>query len=375
MKTTKIFSRNLQAYLDKELLIINQGGSSSSKSYSILQLLYQIAITSKTKKIISIVSYTFPHLKLGVIRDFENILIEEGVIIENIRNKTELTYQIGQCIIEFFSADNLSKVHGPRRDILFINECNHLSYEVYTQLQIRTKKAVFLDFNPVREFWVHTDVIPNEKHILIKSTYKDNCYLDANIIEKIESRKGNENWWKVYGLGEVGRLEGTIFDNWVYGQFENSLPYVYGLDFGVKDPDAMVKVAVDNKLKVIYLDEIIYKSNQSTDKLYDEINRKIEKRNALIVADSAGLRTIKDLQAKGLNIKSVTKNKILEDIKTISNYQIILTENSYNLAKELMNYVWLDKKGEVPIDEQNHGLDGLRYACTVLIHKKKKSIR
>ena len=375
MKTTKIFSKNLDAYINKELLIINQGGSSSSKSYSILQLLYQIAKTSKSKKIISIVSYTFPHLKLGVIRDFENILNEENIIIENIRNKTELTYEIGQSVIEFFSCDNLSKVHGPRRDILFINECNHLTYEVYTQLQIRTRGSVFLDFNPVREFWVHTEVIPKEKNCLIKSTYLDNCYLDASIINKIESRKHNTNWWQVYGLGEVGRLEGTIFDNWTYGQFDNSLPYVYGLDFGVKDPDAMVKVAVNNKDKVIYLDEIIYKTNQSTDVLYSEIIKTIEKRNALIIADSAGLRTIKDLQGKGLNVKSVSKNKILDDIKIISNYQMVITETSYNLAKELINYVWLDKKGEVPADDHNHILDGIRYACTVLINKKKRTIK
>jgi phage terminase large subunit len=375
MKTTKIFSKNLQAYIDRNLLIINQGGSSSSKTFSVLQLLYQIAITSKSKKIISIVSYTFPHLKLGAIRDFENILIEECIVIENIRNKTELTYQVGNCIIEFFSADNLSKVHGPRRDILFINECNHLSYDVYTQLVIRTKKAVFLDYNPVREFWVHTEVIPKEKHVLIKSTYKDNCYLDQSIIDKIESRQSNENWWRVYGLGEVGYLEGTIFNSWIYGEFDNSLPYVYGLDFGVKDPDAMIKVAVNHKTKQIYLDEIIYKNNQNTDTLYREISAKISKRNALIIADSAGLRTIKDLQLKGLNVKSVVKNKILDDIKLISNYQLVLTENSYNLAKELMNYVWADKKGEVPIDDQNHGLDSVRYATTVLINKKKKIIR
>jgi phage terminase large subunit len=360
MKTTKIFSKNLKSYLNKTSLIINQGGTSSSKTFSILQLLFIVANKSKKPLIISVVSYALPHLKLGAIRDFDKILLDAGINVDKIKNKTDLYYRIGNSIIEFFSADNLAKVHGPRRDILFLNECNHLKYDVYTQLRIRTRICTFLDYNPTNEFWVHEEVIPNEQHDFIKSTYKDNYYLDAKIIEQIESRKGNENWWRVYGLGEVGRLEGAILTNWKFGEFDNTLPFGFGLDFGVKDPDALLKVAIDRKNKLIYWKEEIYQSGNSTGELAQLIKTRITSNN-LIIAESASPRTIIDLRSQGLNIKAVEKGKIVDDIKMLQDWTIIVDPESYNLQKELNNWTWLDKKGEVPLDDFNHLLDAGRY--------------
>lgn len=360
MKTTKVFSKNIDSYVKKKNLIINQGGTSSSKTFSILQLLFLIAHESKKTLIISVVSYALPHLKLGAVRDFDNILIDAGINVDKIKNKTDLYYRIGNSIIEFFSADNLAKVHGPRRDILFLNECNHLKYDVYTQLRIRTRICTFLDYNPTNEFWVHENVIPNEEHDFIKSTYKDNDYLDAGIIEQIESRRNNENWWRVYGLGEVGRLEGAILTNWTFGEFDYTLPYGFGLDFGVKDPDALVRVAIDRKNKRMFWKEEIYQSGNSTGELATLIKSKTEN-NKLIIAESASPRTIIDLRSQGLNIKPVEKGKIIDDIKMLQDWIIIIDPESYNLQKELNNWTWLDKKGEVPLDDFNHLLDAARY--------------
>jgi len=360
MKTTKVFSKNIDSYVKKKNLIINQGGTSSSKTFSILQLLFLIAHESKKPLVISVVSYALPHLKLGAVRDFDNILIDAGINVDKIKNKTDLYYRIGNSIIEFFSADNLAKVHGPRRDILFLNECNHLKYDVYTQLRIRTRICTFLDYNPTNEFWIHEKVIPNEEHDFIKSTYKDNDYLDAGIIEQIESRKNNENWWRVYGLGEVGRLEGAILTNWTFGEFDYTLPYGFGLDFGVKDPDALVRIAIDRKNKRMYWKEEIYQSGNSTGELATLIKSKTEN-NKLIIAESASPRTIIDLRSQGLNIKPVEKGKIIDDIKMLQDWMIIIDPESYNLQKELNNWTWLDKKGEVPLDDFNHLLDAARY--------------
>lgn len=373
MNTTKVFSENIKAYNAGTNLIVNPGGTSSSKTYSILQLLLLIALYSPKPLVISIVSYSLPHLKLGAMRDFENILIGEGIMVDDVKNKTDLFYKIGQSVIEFFSVDNLAKVHGPRRDILYMNECNHVkSYDIYTQLSIRTKECVFLDYNPSREFWVHTDVLPNEEHKLIRSTYLDNDYLDQNIIRQIESRKSNENWWKVYGLGEVGRLEGAILQNWIFGDFNTSIPYGYGLDFGVTDPDAMVKVAVDNSNRKIYWKEELHQNRLSTRQLYDAI----QSRNVgskLIIADSQAKRTILDLKSMGLkNIQGVVKNPIVQDIKTLLDYQLIIDPESYNLQRELNNWVWLDKKGEIPLDAFNHLIDAGRYYSQTIIKPYKR---
>lgn len=371
MNTTKVYEKNLGHYIDNSPLIINQGGTSSSKTFSVLQLLFTIAFLSKKRLIISIVSYSLPHLKLGAMRDFESILIGEGYNIKEIKDHTNNFYRINNSIIEFFSADNLGKVHGPRRDLLYLNECNHLKYEIYNQLAIRTRGTIFLDFNPTRQFWVHDEVIPNEKHSFIKSTYLDNNFLDGNTIARIETRKKNINWWTVYGLGEVGKLEGAIIQNWVFGEFNELLPYSYGFDFGVRDPDALVKVAVDKKNKKIFWKEELYKNNLSTDNLVSELSH-IDK-NKMIIAESATPRTIKDLKSKGFNIRAVKKSKIVDDIKVLTSYDLIIDNNSYNLGKELNNWVWLDKKGNIPLDDYNHLIDAARYGTMIYLNSKKKN--
>lgn len=356
----------MDAFQDKANLIINQGSTGSSKTWSLLQLLYLIAKQSEEGLVISITSYALPHLKMGAIRDFDKILIEFGVNPGDICNKTENIYKVGKSIIEFFGIEgNLAKVHGPRRDILFINEANKkITYDIFDQMHTRTRVCTFLDYNPTAEFWVHTEVMPNFKHNYIHSTWRDNPYLSETEKQKIlgkYDKKGFENWVKVYGEGEIGILEGQIFVNWTFGEFDNTLPYGYGLDFGYHpDPDAMVKVAIDEKRKKIYLDECFYNTGQSTADLRQAVISSKEKPEDLVVADCADPRMIKEL--KGLNVHAVTKDgSVSEWIKIMLEYEIISTETSYNLMRERDNYIWSDKKAGIPIDAFNHLIDAWRY--------------
>lgn len=371
---TKVFSKNAKAFREGSNLIINQGSTGSSKTWSILQLLYLIATYSKKKLIISVCSYALPHLKMGAIREFDNILLEFGVNSTDICNRSEFIYTINKSIIEFFGIEgNLAKVHGPRRDILFINECNKkITYEIFDQLHTRTRVCTFLDYNPTSEFWVHTEVMPNFEHSYVHSTWRDNPWLSEVEKKKILTKydkPGFENWVKVYGEGEIGITEGQIFTNWRFGEFDTTLPFGYGLDFGFHpDPDAMIKVALDEKRKKIYLDECFYRSGQSTDDLKRAVLSAVTKSNDLIVADCADPRMINELRTKSgqakmkLNILPVKKDgTVSEWVKTLQGYEFIVTENSYNLQKEFSNYLWSDKKAGIPIDAFNHLIDAFRY--------------
>lgn len=371
MKTTTTFAKNLEAYEAGNRLIINQGGSSSSKTYSILQLLYIIAKYSARKLSIHIVSRSLPHLKLGAMHDFENILVSEGYIIDDVKQKTENYFRIGRSIITFFGVEDAKKVHGPRRDILYINECNHVAFEVYRQLAIRTNYNIFLDYNPTRAFWAHEELMGGENprpHAYIQSTYLDNEELSKETIEELESNSHNENWWNVYGLGNTGRLEGAIFTNWEFGEFDYSLPSIFGLDFGTKHPDAMIRVAVNRALRKLYWKEEIYKSGNNTKQLSDLIYKADPSGKRLIIADSAAKRDITDLRDLYMhNIRPVKKNPIVDDIKLLWNYQIIVDPESKNLSNEMSTWEWMDKKGEVPMDIGDDAIDAGRYASQTLL--------
>jgi phage terminase large subunit len=298
--------------------------------------------------------------------DWEKILRSFGVDVEAVKNKSESTYQIGGSTVEFFGLEsNEAKAHGPRREILFINEVNRrISYEVYDHLASRTQECVFVDFNPYISGWLQETVMPNFEHVLIKSNYLDNPYLPAVERQNIEMKKDKPEfamWFRVYGLGEMGSLAGAILTNWRYGEWDKSLPYSFGLDFGFRDEDAMVKVAIDRKQKIIYCDEKIYKSGNSVEQLRLLIASHCS-RNDLIIADCADQRMISELK-RYFNIVPVNKSKwtVSEALKMMQDYEIVITEESKALAKELDNYIWSDKKAGIPIGEYNHLIDALRY--------------
>ena len=375
MKVTNVFRRNLKAIAQNKRFIINQGGTSSSKTYSILQNIVLICL-KRQNLVISIVAETGTHLKRGAMRDFFQILVNEGLYDPSLHNRSENSYRIGTNYVEFFSGDRVEKMKGARRDILFVNEAYALKYDVFDQLEVRTKWLVFIDFNPVAEFWVHDEIlakVPDECEF-IHSTFKDNPYLEKRIIESILRHRQSEYWWKVYGEGVIGQLEGAIFQRWRYGEFDDSLPYSFGLDFGFNDPDALVKVAFDQKRKLMFWDEKIYKEGNSFEDLRLLISQHVT-RNDLITADCADARMIDQLK-KYFNIKPVNKSRwtVSQALRMMQDYEHVITETSTNLAREFKNYLWDDRRAGIPIDDFDHCIDAGRYRFMETINKNQGAV-
>jgi phage terminase large subunit len=384
---TTTFEKTINAYLDGYRIIINKGGSRSGKTFAELQLLELIA-NKKKAKVITTVSHSHPHLVGGAIRDYDAILLAKGISPDAIRTKNPYVYKHKNSIHEFVGFDTPGKALGAARDILFINEANKMNWSTCHQLIQRTRETIFLDYNPSNSFWVDSEGLSTRSDaIVITSTYIDNYnnltdgqiadFLEAKQKAKAEKLKGIygywSNWWSVYGKGIQGQVEGAIFNNWATGEFDITLPFGYGLDFGSRDPDAMVMVAIDVPRKKIYCKEIIYKSGNSSEQLISLVKSNYI-HGKLIVADSAGARSIDDLKGNGVNIIAVSKTTIIEGIKQLQSFEIIVTPESTNLINELTSYVWLEKKGEIPSDTNNHLIDALRYyVCTIIKPNYKRS--
>ena len=361
------------ARLRKRVRIV-QGGTSSSKTFSILPLLINYAITHPNSEI-SIVSESVPHLKRGVIRDFKKIMQWTGIWIDEKYNRSSMTYNFfNGSWIEFFSCDNPSKLRGSRRHVLFINECNNIpdGFEAYQQMAIRTSKFIYLDFNPTGEFWVNTELEGQRDTEKIILTYKDNEAAPEAAVQEILKAKrkaeaGNKfwlNWFRVYGLGLQGRLMGAVYENWETGAFQTIGKTVLGQDFGFSnDPSTLLKTNIDKKNKVIYVKECFYLTKLTATQLGD-LNKK-HAGNDLIVADSADPRLINSLK-QYCNIVPAIKGQgsIMYGIAMIQDYQLIIDPASKNLINELQNYIWLEKKSQTPISKYDHLLDALRYSVS-----------
>jgi phage terminase large subunit len=353
-----------------------QGGTSAGKTYGIIPILIDYA-TRNPRHTITVVAESIPAVRNGAVRIFQDVMIDTNRWIEGHWRSNPMEYKFSNgAIIQFTSFDTQGKAKASgKRDVLFLNEANHIDFEIADALMVRSNQ-VWIDFNPDREFWAHTETLqePDSEFLLLK--YTDNEALPPEILSeiliKIEKAKKSEywaNWCKVYVEGEIGTLQGAIFQNWSVGEFDNSLPHVYGLDFGFSnDPDSLIKVAVDKKRKIIYASEELYKKGNSTTQLTDILKEVVNPSNSVIIADSADPRTITDLRSKNINCIAAKKgpDSIRSGIKRIQDYEIIVTSESTNLIKELRNYVWHDKKSETPIDDYNHQIDPLRYAFEYL---------
>jgi phage terminase large subunit len=360
--------RKIEA-LKKRIKII-QGGTSAGKTYGILPILITKAATFPRTEI-SIVAETIPHLRRGALKDFLRIMKDTGRYFDERFNKSLLRYEFANgSFIEFFSADDSSKLRGARRDILYINECNNVTFESYNELAIRTKKEVFLDFNPANEFWVHTELKDEPDADFIILTYKDNEALDKSIIDQIEKNREKastsaywSNWWRVYGLGEIGMLEGVIFSNWktidILPKEANLIGI--GLDFGyTNDPTAIIEIYNYNGQRII--NELKYQTGMLNSDIANALPKHVP-----VYADSSEPKSIEEIKRYGITIKGVTKGKdsINYGIDVMQRNEYLVTSNSTNLIKELRAYCWdTDKQGtrlNKPIDTNNHGIDALRY--------------
>ncbi len=352
----------------KSRLRIVQGGSSAGKTIAILLLLIDIAQRQKNKTI-SIASESYPHLRRGAIKDFLAIMEGHRYYKEERWNKTESTYLFETgSIIEFFSVDQPGKVRGPRRDILFINEANAVPYETYTQLVIRTNDFILIDYNPVSEFFVHTEILnkPDQDYDFIIVTYKDNEGLSESIVKEIESRKENKNFWKVYGLGLLGDIEGKIYKDW---QIIDTIPHEAklvrrGLDFGYSnDPSVIVDIYEYNGGFIV--DEVLYQKGMTNRQLADVIMSREDK--VLTVADSAEPKSIDEIRSYGVNIIGAKKGQgsVNQGIQFIQEKRISVTARSINTIRCYRNYLWrTDKDGKI-INEPEHTfsdpMDAIRY--------------
>lgn len=348
------------------------GGTSASKTVSILMILIDYAMQKHhAGEMISVVSESFPHLQKGAIKDFKDILVGHGYWQDGLWNETKHQYSFpGGATIEFFSADQPGKVRGPRRDILFINECNNIPYETYTQLEVRTRKIIWLDWNPTSEFWYYEEISGNDKqpHDFLTLTYKDNEALDKSIVKSIESRKGQKNWWKVYGLGQLGEAEGRIFTGW---KMIDEIPHEarlerYGLDYGwAGDPASLVAVYRYNNGFII--NEIAHQRHISNKQMSDILLN--QERQALCIADSAEPKSIDEMISYGVSIIGAVKGQgsVNFGIQFVQDQQISVTKRSLNVIKGYRNYLWeTDKHTGKPVNKPSHlfsdSMDATRYA-------------
>ncbi|HEU4903174.1 MAG TPA: phage terminase large subunit [Flavisolibacter sp.] len=367
VETTPVFQRNLAAYQQGFPIICNEGGSRSSKSYSIVQLLCGIAKKEPGKRI-SIVSHSLPHIKRGAYRDFKTIMQEIGWWKEDQWRATDFVYTFANgSYIELFGLEDEGKARGPGRDILFVNEANLITKTLFDQLAMRTTGQIFLDWNPADfNSWVY-DVADDPKNKRIHSTYKDNIHnLTKAQIDYIESYKNlpDDFMWKVYGLGQRGAAKELIYTSWKYYTDEpEGGDTFYGLDFGYTNPSALVKVT--HKDGCNYAAERLYLSSLTVPELINHLKALGITRNDVIYADAAEPKTIEEIYKSGFNIKPAHKD-VWAGIVSVKSYPLFVRHGSDNLVRELQGYKWKKDKAdnvlEEPVKADDHACDAMRYA-------------
>lgn len=356
-----------------------QGGTSASKTISVLLILIDLAQKDKSPTLTSIVSESLPHLKRGAIRDFKKIMTSHGYWRDGSWNASDrvYTFETGSQI-EFFGADNSEKLRGGRRDRGFINECNNVSLEAFDEFEVRTREFVFLDWNPTNEFWFYTDVLGKREDVdLVIVNYLDNEALDQATRQSIENRKNRIGWYKVYGLGELGQVEGQIYKDW---RIVDEVPHEarligYGLDFGyTHDPSSLVAIYYLNGGYI--LKEICFTKGLSNRQIADIIKAHPP---APVTADSAEPKSIDELRLYGITILPATKGKgsVSQGIQFVQDQRISVTKDSVNVLKEQRNYLWkTDDHGKVtdePEHQFSHSMDAIRYGLQIKWSKEPDS--
>ena len=349
------------------------GGTSASKTISILIFLIAKAECDKSYSLTSIVAESFPHLRRGAMRDFLNIMQAHGHFYDDKWDKTNSVYTFENgSQIEFFSVDQPEKVRGARRDRLFVNEANNIAFSAFEELEVRTKDFIYLDWNPTNTFWYYEEVKGKRDDVEeLTLTYKDNEALSPEIIASIEQRRERKDWWNVYGLGQLGEIEGKIYRNW---QIVDEIPHEarlerYGVDFGYSnDPTVICAVYYYNGGYI--LDEILFQKGLSNKQIADTI---LNLPKALTIADSAEPKSIDEIRAYGVNILPCEKGQgsVNQGIQLVQDQRVSITKRSVNGIKANRNYMWQkDREGRI-INTPDHlwsdFCDAVRYAMSSLV--------
>ena len=350
------------------------GGTSASKTVSILLYLIAKAQSDTSPTLTSIVAESFPHIRRGTLRDFLSILQNHGYFKDANWDKTNSVYTFEtDSQIEFFSVDQPEKVRGARRDRLFLNECNNISFEAFEELEGRTKEFVLLDWNPTSEFWYYTEVKGKRDDIEeLTLTYLDNEALSPEIVASIEQRKNRPGWWAVYGEGRLGEVEGKIYKDW---EIIEKIPHEArlvrrGLDFGYSnDPTVIVDIYEYNGGFIV--DELAHQTGLSNRQIADIIKSREDR--VLVMADSAEPKSIDEISGYGVNIMGVAKGagSVQQGIQFVQDKRMSVTARSVNTIRCYRNYLWkTDKNGKVlnepehtfsdPMDAVRYGLSGYR---------------
>jgi len=347
------------------------GGTSASKTISILLYLIACSQTDKEPTLTSVVSESFPHLRKGAMRDFLMILKAHDYYDDKRWDRTNKTYTFETgSQIEFFSADQPSKLRGARRERLFLNEANNVAFSAFEEMEVRTKEFIFIDWNPTNEFWYYTDLKPSRDDVEeLTLTYLDNEALDQQIIDSIEKRRNRKGWWKVYGLGQLGEVEGRIYKGW---QIIDEIPHearlaIRGLDFGYSnDPTVIVDIYEYNGGFII--DEQMYKKGMHNKQIADFLNTFED--SVLTIADSAEPKSIDEIRSYGVNIIGAKKGQgsVSQGISFVQAQKISVTKRSVNTIRCYRNYLWqTDKEGRilnVPDHDFSDPMDAIRYGMT-----------
>ena len=374
MRTTRTFEKLCVALGERPRYIDSRGGARSGKTVSALQLFVILAVNDKTPTINSVVSESLPHLKRGAIRDFQNLMREERLWDEKAWNKTDYIYTFKNgSIIEFFGADVPGKLQGPARDRLFINEANRIAWESARQLMVRTAGLVIYDYNPSSPFWGTDEIPKRDRYALVHTTYLDNDFLPAEVRREIEANRDTGNWWRVYGLGLIGQVEGQVFDFRIVDDMPEPDGYreTWGMDFGfTNDPTTVIRCLVHTGRKEIYADQMLWQNGMTNPEIAAALRSFGIQRpgnGPTVWADCAEPKSIEEVSGYGLNVAPCDKRvAVREQIQAMQSWTIYVTRRSVDLINEGRKHLFKQRPDGTytnePIDFFNHGIDALRYA-------------
>ena len=377
MNTSRTFDKIITALAQGPRFLDNRGGARSGKTIAEMQLAALLARNDRTPTVTTVASDTLPHLKLGAIRDFRFAMQDAGLWNEDwSKSASAYSFENGS-VIEFYGINDApGKALGPARHRLILNEANLLQWDVVRQMIVRTSGLIMYDYNPAAPFW-GTDILPQrDRYALVHSTYLDNQYLPAEVRREIEANRDTGNWWRVYGLGLIGQIEGQVFDFKVVDAMPDPAGYIesWGMDFGfTHDPTAIVRSLIHTGRREIYADNLVYQTGMTNPEIAAALRGLgIGKTGVTVWADAAEPKSIEEVKRYGLNVRACDKRiKVHEQLQQLRAWTIYVTRRSVHMLEEGRKYLYKQRPdgtfSQEPIDFFNHTTDALRYSCAPVL--------